>query len=250
MILLTIGLFVGMTGLYLGGHHLAVRRERQGLKREADGLTGAALFALFGLLMAFSFSGSIGRLETRRQLIVQEVNAIGTAYLRIDLLPAEAQEPLRADFREYCNLRRDAYVNLPDPAARVHDDLKSTELQQRIWQRSIAATSDAQFLASRVLVVPALNQMIDVTTARWIAARTHVPLMVMVTLFAVALYCAWLAGYSIREAKNFGWVNILGLAGVTSLVLHVMLDIELPRLGMVNLNDYNHLFDELAATMR
>jgi len=250
MNLLSVAIFLGMAGLYAGGHQLAVYRERKGLMREADGLTGAALFALFGLMVAFSISGSIGRLEARRQLMLQEVNAIGTAYLRLDLLPAEAQASLRPEFREYCQVRRDSYVSLPDAEARDLNDRRTAEIQQRIWQRSISATADAEPASSRMLVVPALNAMIDLSTSSWIAARTHVPLVVIATIFAVALYCAWLAGYSIREVRNFGWVNMLGLSGVTALILHVMLDIEFPRLGFVNLDDYNVLFDQLLLTMR
>jgi hypothetical protein len=249
LIFTTSALFAGMVGLYYTGHRQALKREAKGLRRETDALTGAALFGLFGLLIAFSFSGSIGRFEARRQLILQEVNAIGTAYLRVDLLPTESQEALRADFRAYCEVRRDNFEDLINEEARTLNAARTAELQLRIWQGSIAATSGEQFLPARVLVVPALNQMIDITTSRWIAARTHVPLMVFVTIFAVALYCAWLAGVSIREAKDLGWSNVIGLAGVTALLLHVMLDIEFPRIGFVNLDDYNRLFDDLALTM-
>lgn len=250
MIFLILALFAGMAGLYAAGHGLALRREKLGMSREADGLTGAALFALFGLLLAFSLSGSIGRLEARRQLIVNEVNAIGTAYLRLDLLPAESREALRADFRAYCTVRRDAYVTLPTAEARASTDQQTAELQQRIWQRSLAASADEQFLPARILLVPALNQMIDITAARWIAARTHVPLIVIAAIFVVGLFCAWLAGYSIREVKKFGMVNMLSLAGVTALIIYVMLEIEFPRLGLVNLDDYNAMFDVLAQSMR
>ena len=59
-----------------------------------------AVFALFGLLLAFTFSGAVERYDHHRQLIVEETNAIGTAYLRLDLLPPAAQPALRQLFRD------------------------------------------------------------------------------------------------------------------------------------------------------
>ena len=65
----------------------------------------AAVFALLGLLLGFSFAGGTSRLDARRQLIVQEANAIGTAYLRLNLLPSTEQPEMRRLFREYVDAR-------------------------------------------------------------------------------------------------------------------------------------------------
>ena len=73
-----------------------------------------AVFALMGLLIAFTFSGAASRFEVRRALIVQETNDIGTAYLRLDLLPADAQPALRQDFRDYVDARLKFYASLTD----------------------------------------------------------------------------------------------------------------------------------------
>src|SRR3982750_4185247 len=69
------------------------------------GTIEASVFGLLGLLIAFTFAGAESRFETRRQLIVQESNAIGTAYLRLNLLPASAQSGIRAAFRSYTDAR-------------------------------------------------------------------------------------------------------------------------------------------------
>lgn len=76
-----------------------------------------AVFALLGLLIAFTFSGAATRFDTRRQLIIEETSDIGTAYLRLDLLPVEAQPGLREKFREYVDARLEVYRKLPDIAA-------------------------------------------------------------------------------------------------------------------------------------
>src|SRR5437870_4214168 len=83
------------------GRRIGLRHKAKGLAvgGAGHGAVEGAVFALMGLLIAFTFSGAADRFNTRRQLIVEETNAIGTAYLRLDLLPASAQPKLREDFR-------------------------------------------------------------------------------------------------------------------------------------------------------
>ena len=86
----SVGLFVGMLVCLEVGYRIGsygVERHQE-LEHEGTGAIEAAVFALLGLLLAFTFGGAMTRLETRRELIVQEANAIGTAYLRLDVLPA------------------------------------------------------------------------------------------------------------------------------------------------------------------
>ena len=75
------------------------------------------MFALFGLLVAFTFSGAASRFEDRRHLIAAEANAIGTAYLRLDLLPSDAQPPLRELFLRYLDARFAVYRQIEDVSA-------------------------------------------------------------------------------------------------------------------------------------
>ena len=82
--------------------------RRQGGDGSASALS-VEVFGLLGLLLAFSFSGAASRFEHRRELITQEANAIGTAYLRLDLLPAAQHASLRAAMRTYVQARLDTY---------------------------------------------------------------------------------------------------------------------------------------------
>ena len=98
-----------------------------------------AVFALLGLLVAFTFSGAASRFDARRHLIVEETNAIGTAYLRLDLLPASAQPALRDLFRRYLDSRLEVYRKLPDLDAAKAELARSTQLQGEIWSQAVAA---------------------------------------------------------------------------------------------------------------
>src|SRR5262245_57185471 len=97
-VLIAVGLFFGMLTLLEVGRRIGVRR----IERDAEGLHAGAIegsvLALLGLLLAFTISGAGGRLDARRQLIIEETNAIGTAYLRLDMLPSAAQPALRENF--------------------------------------------------------------------------------------------------------------------------------------------------------
>src|SRR5262249_12777640 len=104
---LSIGLFVGIVAClevgYRVGRHSSEKNPESA--HEGIGVIEAAVFALLGLLLGFSFAGGTSRLDTKRQLIVQEANAISTAYLRLDLLPASNQPEMRRLFREYLDAR-------------------------------------------------------------------------------------------------------------------------------------------------
>src|SRR6185436_12430539 len=131
-VLFAILLLAGMVGFLEIGRRIGIRRvavDAEGV-REGAGAVEGAVFGLLGLLLAFTFSGAASRFDERRHLIVEEANAIGTAYLRLDLLPAEEQPPLRDLFRSYLDSRLAAYRKLPDIKAAMTELNHSAQLQR------------------------------------------------------------------------------------------------------------------------
>jgi len=114
--LIVIGLFLAMMLALMVGRYLGRRHPSDEMASARTRLTAveAAIFGLLGLLVAFTFSGASSRYDLRRQMTVDESNAIGTAYLRLDLLSAQAQPALREKFRRYLEARIAAYRLLPD----------------------------------------------------------------------------------------------------------------------------------------
>jgi hypothetical protein len=133
------------------------------------------VFGLMALLIAFTFSGAATRFDARRAMIVQEANDIGTAWLRLDLLPVAAQPPLRDKFRQYVDARLATYVRLPDIAAAQVEMSCPTALQNEIWQDAIVACRDSDSPPATTLLLPALNDMIDIATTRMVAVRPMRP---------------------------------------------------------------------------
>ena len=238
---------------------LAIGRRigRRTIARYGDAGTASAasletaVFALLGLLIAFTFSGALTRFDVRRGQVVDEANAIGTAYLRIDLLPSAAQPKLRETFRNYVDSRIATYRMLPDLQAAQQELARSQALQSDIWGQAIAAARmpDARAEA-QVLVIPALNQMFDITTVRVMATQMHPPAIIYVMLVGLALASALLAGYQSAREKANGWVHQFGFAAIIALTVYVILDIEYPRLGWVRIDAVDQVLVGVRAGMK
>jgi hypothetical protein len=212
------------------------------------GVMQGAVFSLYGLLIAFTFSGAPARFDARRHLLVEEADAIGTAYLRLDLLPAESQPAMRELFRKYVDLRLAAFQKLPDLRAAEVELVKSEKLQMDLWTGAVAATrlKDANTGADK-LVLPALNDMIDITAKRTMAMKIHPPLVIFELLFVMALICSLLAGYGMAASKYRSWLHIATFAAVAVISVFVILEIEYPRTGFFHLET---AYDQVLADVR
>ena len=136
-----LGLFAGMLLFAEAGRRLGrarLVRDPEGLEKGAGAAEGA-VFALLGLLIAFTFSAAASRFEERKHLVLQEANAIGTAYLRIDMLPADERGPMRELFRRYLDVRIETFSNVLDGDAMREGLAQGTALQAQIWERAMAA---------------------------------------------------------------------------------------------------------------
>ena len=185
--LFALGLFAGIMLMLELGRRVGARQRAQIMAGGASGVGAveAAIFTLLGLLIAFTFQGAGARFDARRALIVQEANNIGTAWLRIDLLPANAQSAMRGLFRQYLDSRLETYRKMPDLVAVKAELDRTARLQREIWKLAL----DGQKEGSQPVVVgflPALNQMFDIVTTRTMAARTHPPTILFVMLAIMA----------------------------------------------------------------
>jgi len=247
----TLGLFFGMLlfleiGRRIGLHHLV---REGGLARGVSTAEGA-VFALLGLLIAFTFSGAASRFEDRRHLITEEANAIGTAYLRLDLLPVTSQPELRTLFYDYTGLRAQIYHNARDMAAVQQRLDQSIRLQSQIWQHAlIAARAPDAPAHAMMLLVPALNEMIDITTTRWMVTQNHPPLVIFMLLAFLSLMGSLLIGYEMAENPHRSWLHCVAFACIMSLCIYVIVDMEFPRLGFFTITAADQVLLDLQASM-
>jgi len=245
------GLFLGMLALLEAGRRLG-RQRQLGDTTAATGLgvVDGAVFGLMGLLIAFTFSGAAARFDARRALIVEEANDIGTAWLRIDLLPDSLQPPIRETFRQYLDARLAAYRAIPD-MQKVNAELaRATALQGEIWSLSVAAARQVPGPTAGMLLLPALNAMFDIATTRTMAAKTHPPMVIFGLLAALALACSLMAGYGMAGSATRSWVHILGFAVILTITVYVIMDLEYPRLGLIRVDAFDQVLVDVRASMR
>lgn len=237
-------LFFGMLIMLETGRRLGVHRRQQ--ETESDrgnlGTIEGALFTVFGLLIALTFTGAASRFNEKRMLIAEEVTAVSTAYLRLDLLPDEPRLALRELFKRYVDSRLEAYRKMPDIQAAEAELAKSEKLQEQIWVSAVTASElPGAHRDAGKLLLPALNNMFDVTTVRTMSLQIHPPTIVYVLLFSVGLVCSLLAGYRMASAQRRSWLHILGFTVITVVVVYVILDLDYLREGLIRLQTADQL---------
>jgi hypothetical protein len=245
--------FVGMLLLLETGRRLGIRRrpkESEG-ERGSLGTVEGAVFALFGLVMAFTFAGAASRFNEKRMLIAEEVNTIETAYLRLHLVSQPARSELQGLFRQYVDSRLNTYRQLPDMQAAEREMAKSKTIQEEIWSDAVAATVlPNSHPDSGKLLLPALNNMIDITTTRAMALRIHPPSIIYWLLFSLGLICSLLAGYRMAIGQRRSWIHILAFTLITVIIVYVILDVEYPRTGLIRIEANDQLLVQVRESMK
>ncbi len=251
-ILVVVGMFLAMQLVLEIGRRLGERRlasDPEAAKAGSGAIEGA-VFGLMALLIAFTFSGAATRFDVRRALIVEEANNIGTAWLRLDLLPVTAQPPLRQKFRDYLDARLAVYAKMPDFEAVKAELGRASDLQNQIWKDAVAACRDSGSSPATMLLLPALNQMIDITTTRTEAMRTHAPAVIYLMLGLLVLAGSLLAGYGMASGKKRNWFHAFAFALIMSIAIYVILDFEFPRVGLIRVgNAYDQVLLDVRQSM-
>ena len=226
------------------------RAREPGVSSDGIGTVDAAVFGLLGLALAFTYSGASDRLALRRAQIVQEANAIGTAYLRVDVLPGADQPPVRDLYRRYLEARIEVFDQFLDrPASQAALD-RAGALQREIWKRSVAACERAANPGTCLLVLPPLNDMIDITTTRTMATLTHVPAIILVLLVLLSLLGALLSGHTMSAQPRRDPLHMMVFALAVSLTIYVVIDLEDPRAGLITLTSADQAMVQLRETMK
>jgi hypothetical protein len=246
-----VALFLGMLAALEIGRAIGRRRFSRDEEKARAGLGAVegAVFALLGLLIAFTFSGAAARFDTRRELIVQEANAIGTAWLRLDLLPPDTQPALRDLFRSYLDARLAAYEKVPDMKSVQAELSRANALQSEIWNGAISASQRAPNPLHASLIY-ALNEMFDITTTRTMAAKVHPPMLIFLMLGALALVSSLLAGYAMAGGRTRSWTHVIGFALIMAITVYVILDLEYPRVGFLRVDDFDQALKDLRQSMK
>lgn len=230
-LLLSGGLCAGMLILSLVIYRL--RKRRPALETEESyGVILAAVLALLGLLLGFTMQTAMNGLVLEWQLTLSEINAVGTAYLRIDLLPEQDQPQIRELFRRYLAYRLhvvDIVSSGSNPEQAIHEALQN---EQQIWNGAMKSNFAGRNAPARLFLI-SLNEMIDATEAHAFAQRRRLPTLVLVLLCGSALISACFIGHLRGMHQGRGITSLVLFAVIISATMYAILDLDSPRSGLV-----------------
>jgi hypothetical protein len=207
--------------------------ERAGAGNQVGAIQGAVL-GLLALLLAFSFSSAMSRFLERQDLIAQEANAIGTSWLRAELLEEPARSELRSALEAYTAHRMEASERLGqgwDPEILAEVD----RLHARIWSAASGGVRKRPDLALAIL--DPVNEVLDVHALRVAAVWKHLPGVVLFLLAACSLLSVGAIGYGCGMDRRRRWRLCLSLAILVSAALWITVDLDHPRQGLLQLDD-------------
>jgi hypothetical protein len=224
-----------------GGYRFG-SRFRAGMEKGATadlGTTVGGLLGLLGLLLAFTFGMAGERFDRRKTLVLEESNAIGTAWLRTDLVPEPQRAQARAALRAYVEARLDAARS--DPARRAEAIARSERIQGDLWSAASGAAA-ASPTPPVALFVAAVNEVIDMHARRLVAAmRNPIPPVIFATLYAVAVLVLGAMGYARGLIGDRSALASVILTLVLATVMLLILDLDRPFEGLLRVSQQSML---------
>ena len=216
------------------GHWLGQRAADHGGENVAT--LKAAILGLLALMIGFTFAMAQARFESRREAVLSEANTIGTAALRARLLPPPHNAETLALLRDYVRVQLDVTQRIPSPADIVAAVAQSNALQEALWQQARVVVGKNQAMVPTGLFIQALNEMIDARARRLAAARSRVPNVVMLALYATAALAIGYASYG-RALKGRNWRPAVYVAGLlTAGVILLIQDLDRPGTGFISVS--------------
>jgi hypothetical protein len=192
----------------------------------------AAVLGLLGLLLGFTFSMAVDRYDTRREFVVQEANAIRTAWLRGSLLSSEHRRAVRHLLQNYVDVRILSREAQRDPQLLAEAVSESRGLQARLWQHADAAAREAPNDMT-ALFIETLSQVTEADIGRIAASRNRIPSGVWVTVLVVATVGCWTSAYASGAYGARSPLTKVLLPLLVSVVILLIFDLTNERRGII-----------------
>ena len=219
-----------------------VSKNKKIVSTDFGSLEGA-LLGLLSLLLAFTFNMSTTRYDMRRQIVIEEANDIGTAILRADLYPDSIKAKFKIDFAAYVEARILYYQAGLDKEKMNKAAVLTNEIAAKIWNRAALAAQNPNSIISSNQMIPALNAMIDIVTTRNAARDAKVPESILWLLFGLCIICSFVIGYN-KKGNEINFIIIV-FSLMISACIFLILDLDRPRQGLINMESANAYIIEL-----
>ena len=229
---------ISLVVLWLAAVTGASLRKRPLEEDELDDLDMVltATLTLLSLIIGFTFSMAISRYDQRKNYEEAEANAIGTEYVRADLLPADTATKVRALLRDYLN-HRVLFYEVRDKQQVQQVNAYTDQLQSEMWS-AVTAPAKAQPTPLVALAVAGMNDVLNsqgYTQAAW---WNRIPSAAWALMMTIAICCNLLIGYSGRRTKGHPLLFLV-LPLVVSISFFLIADIDSPRDGVIRVQAQN-----------
>jgi hypothetical protein len=232
------GLFLAILLLVLlaveGGYRLGNYRRRRSEQEQAApvGAMVASTLGLLAFMLAFTFGLAATRFDTRRQILLEEANAIGTTYLRAGMLP-DRREAIRTLLRDYVDARIEAVRS-----GNVTEGIRRSEhLHDQLWAQAVALGETNPTSIVVGLFIQSLNEVIDLHAKRVTAGlRNRIPGAIWVALFVVAVLSLAAMGYHAGLVATSRSLAVLAVALTFSAVIGLIADLDRPQKGVLKVS--------------
>ena len=236
-------LVVSFTVLFISvtlGSALLKRVQTPDLKsRDNLSLVLSATLTLLGLIIGFTFSMAVGRYDQRKDLEEEEANAIGTEYLRADLLPTAEATRVRALLKDYLSQRILFYTTRDRERVR-QVDARTAQLQAELWSTVVRAVEAAPLSPSVTLATEGMNDVLNSQSYAQAAWWNRIPRAAWILMFAIATLSHLLVGYGVQNFTNER-VFLVVLPLVMAIAFFLIADIDTPRAGVIRVEPQNLL---------
>jgi hypothetical protein len=205
------------------------------LRHDLD-LIVCATLTLLGLIIGFTFSMAVSRYDQRKNCEEAEANAIGTEYVRADLLPDADAAKVRALLRDYLD-QRVLFYQKNDGERLQQINRATAQLQTDLWS-TVIAPAGAQATPLLALAVSGMNDVLNsqgYTQAAW---WNRIPFAAWVLMITIAVFANTMFGYGARRRKA-GMIHMLALPLVLSIAFFLIADIDSPRRGVIRVIPQN-----------
>ena len=248
-VLLAAGIFVGMALAIEFGYRMGKPiqvRESETTRTQINAIQGS-LLGFLALILGFTLSLSLQRYDNRSEAVVDEANAIGTAWLRAQLLPDSVRSQVQDGLRKHVELRvRGASIDLAHESDRDTVLSETNQNLNTVWVLALQAAAEKPDVVISGLFIQALNDMIDSYGRRDAALARHVPYEILFLLFATFVLTGCVVGYAAGVAGHRPSVTTYVLVVLIVVLSFVILDLDRPRRGMIRI-DQSSLVDLGAA---
>lgn len=207
----------------------------EGVRRDLDLIVAASL-TLLSLVIGFSFSMALGRYDQRKNYEEAEANAIGTEYVRADLLPASDAASVRPLLKDYLD-QRIAFYETSDERELKRINVNTVQLQAKLWS-AVQGPAAAQPTSVLALVVSGMNDVLNSQVSTQSAWWNRIPFSAWILMLAIAICSNLLLGYS-KRGNGPGDVQLMALPLILSIAFFLTADIDSPRRGMIRVLPHN-----------